>query len=185
MQNQPVQIENSRTKLAGIFIGALLFVSAGVWFALKPYDVVIPMFKELFMIRIIGIISIALFGTIGIFILKKLADKKPALIISDEGFTDRSGAASIGFISWAGVIAISEITIAGQKLIGVDLKDPEHYIGLQTNVVKSKLLQANYKQYGLLVSLSANSLQCSHHQLKVLLNNSFNFYKAIKVTGAV
>ena len=119
MHNRPIEIQNSRTKLAGLFIGALLFVSAGVWFALKPHDVVIPIFREPFIIRIIGITGIVLFGTIGFFILKKLGDKKPAVIISQEGITDQSSVSSIGFISWANVAAINEVTIAGQNLLAL------------------------------------------------------------------
>jgi hypothetical protein len=173
-----IEIKSSRIKLAGLFVGAIAFVAIGIWFLLEPQRALNPLFHDVFIVRIIGIASITFFGLCGLFILKKMGDKKAAVIISNNGITDNSNAASLGFIPWADVVAIRETAVINQKFITIDVNDPERYINSQSNLIKRKLMQVNYKQYGSLISISANALQCSHQQLKAFLEDAFKSYRA-------
>ena len=180
MQNErdPIEIPYSRTKLAALCVLSVLFVSVGLWFTLKPQDITSTVFQSPAMIRILGVVVMVFFGACGFFILKKLGDKKPGVIISDEGITDQSNASSIGFIPWADVEAIKVLDVINQKFVGITVKNPEHYISLQTSFRKRKLLQANYKMHGTIANITANALQCHHHQLKVLAEDALARYKA-------
>jgi hypothetical protein len=135
-------------------------------------------FQDETLLRMIGIATVVLSGACGIFVLKKLGDKEPGLIISEEGIMDRSNAGSIGFVPWADVLAIHETTVMNQKFVSVALKNPEHYIKLQPNKFKRKLINTNFKRFGYVVNITANSLQCHHHQLKALLNDALKSYLA-------
>jgi len=178
IDNDIIEIKSSRIQLSVFFIVTALFVAVGVWFVLEPKRGVSPLFQNIILIRIIGVVCVVFFGLCGLFILRKLGDKKAAFIISNEGVTDRTNATSIGFILWADVVAIRETAVINQKFVTIDVKDPEYYINLQTSLVKRKLMQINYQQYGSLISISANALQCHHQQLKTLLEDAFKKYQA-------
>lgn len=101
--------------------------------------------------------------------LKKLADHKPGLIISNEGITDNSSGVSAGFIPWTDVVAIDETQVYNQKFINVIVKNPQDYIDRESNAFKRKMMQVNHKSYRTLIGISANALQYDYAELKSLL----------------
>ncbi|MFD1255731.1 STM3941 family protein [Mucilaginibacter terrae] len=177
IDDAPIEIQNSRTKLAGLFVISLLFVSVGLWMALKPQG---SLFGSLTMVRVVGVAAIVFFGLACAFMLKQLGNKKPVIIISAHGITDRSSATSVGFIPWEDITDIRETMVINQSFMTIDVKNPEHYISQQTNAVKRKLMQLNFDKYNSLISISANSLQCKHFQLRHLLQSEFKSYQARK-----
>jgi hypothetical protein len=178
MLQSTIEIKSGKTKLAGLLAGAAIFVALGIWFTLEPQRAISPVFQNISLIRVLGIASVIFFGLCGLFILKKLMDKKAALTISAAGITDNSSAVSVGFIPWADVVAIRETAIINQSFVTIDVNDPELYISKQTSSFKKKLMQVNYKQYGALINVSANALECNHHQLKAMLEDAFKNYQA-------
>jgi hypothetical protein len=81
MLQSTIDIRSSKTKLAGLLVGAAIFVALGIWFTLELQRAVSPVFQNISLIRVIGIASVIFFGLCGLFILKKLMDNKAALII--------------------------------------------------------------------------------------------------------
>src|SRR6185437_9658806 len=96
-------------------------------------------------IFISGLAGILFFGFVGFYLFKKLFDKKPGLIISNEGIVDNSGGLSAGFIPWSDIKEIKETIIANQKFISVIVKNPQHYIDRQSTRFKRWLMEKNYK----------------------------------------
>ena len=176
----PVEILGSRTKLAGLIVIALLFLSGGLWLALKPDVAVSTLFSSAAIIRMVGIITAVCAGLACAFMLKQLGNKKPLVVISAEGITDRSSVTSVGLIPWEDIVDIRETTVMNQKFVTVDVRNPEHYIGLQSSAFKRKIMQLNYDQYNSLISISANSLECKHFQLQHLLQSEFKNYQTRK-----
>ena len=94
MQTAPrVEIRFSKKKMILILCGSLVFVLIGIWFALDPPESTNPFHGNP---RIIGFISILLFGAIAVFSLSKIFDKQPALILDSLGLKDRSSLFSAG-----------------------------------------------------------------------------------------
>ncbi|MCX7343521.1 MAG: hypothetical protein NT128_05205 [Proteobacteria bacterium] len=121
-------------------------------------------------------LSILFSGSAAFFILKKLCDNSPGLIITEEGVTDNSSATSVGFIPWEDVIKIEEIKISHQKFINLVLRDPQTYIDKQKSAFKRRAMKMNYNMCGTPVSISANSLKCSYKELKAMLEQKFVEY---------
>jgi hypothetical protein len=176
----PIEILSSRTKLAGLIVIALLFLSGGLWFALKPELAVSTLFSSVAIIRMVGIIAAVCAGLACAFILKQLENKRPLVIVSANGITDHSSLTSVGLIPWEDIVDIRESIVMNQKFVTIDVKNPEHYIGLQSSAFKRKIMQLNFNQYNSLISISANALQCKHFQLRHLLQNEFKNYQARK-----
>jgi len=119
-------------------------------------------------------LGIILFGYVGYFLLRKIGDKSPGLIISNKGINDNSSEVSSGFIPWEDVKAIKETVIINQKLINIIVKNPWFYMDRQKNSFKRKIMQANINLYGSAIQISANGLKATHAKLKTLLEKKFD-----------
>ena len=168
---EKIEIPLSKKKLIFLLVGSLVFVAAGIWFLVNPPNINNPVFGNPRFILIISIAAILFFGLMGFFIARKLPENKPGLIIDQEGLIDNSSALSPGQIPWSDIVNISVIEISRQKLILLDVKNPQDYIDRQSNGFKKKLMQINHNSYGTPISISANSLQIEFNELFGILEN--------------
>ncbi|MCF1713282.1 hypothetical protein L0U88_01410 [Flavihumibacter sp. RY-1] len=166
-----IEIPLSKKKLVLLLAGSLVFVAAGIWFLINPPKINNALFGNPTFILIISIAAILFFGTIAVLIARKLPENKPGLIIDSVGLTDNSGGISAGQILWSDLQNISVIEINRQKIILLEVKNPQDYINRQTSGLKRKLMQLNYNSYGTPLSISSNSLQIEFNELVTLLNN--------------
>ncbi len=164
----PVVIELSKVKLALLLLLALGFVALGVWFILSPSTFSHYAFKRT-IVFITGIAAIVIFGGCAFFILRKLPESKPGLVLNEEGFSDNSSGVANGLVKWKDITDIKVLVISRQNLIMVDVNNPEYYIDRAQSSFKRKMMNLNYKLYGSPVSLSANGLKCSFDELHRLL----------------
>lgn len=171
--NEKIEIPLSKKKLMLLLVGSLVFVAAGIWFLLNPPKINNPFFGNPNFILIISIAAILFFGLMAFFIARKLPDNRPGLIIDQLGLIDNSSALSPGQVLWSDIENISVIEINRQKLILLDVKNPQDYIDRQSNGFKKKLMQINFNSYGTPLSITANSLQIEFDELFRLLNEKY------------
>lgn len=171
---QQVAIPLSKRKLILLFIGSIVFVAAGLWFVINPPNISSPFFDNPTVIFVIGIASALFFGLCAVYLARKLQDNKPGLIIDNIGLTDNSSGVSAGQILWSDIDKITVLEIHQQKLIMLQVKNPQDYINKQTNGFKRKLMQFNFKMYGTPLSITSNSLQIKFDELLKILNERLN-----------
>lgn len=174
MKPEIIEIPLSKKKLVLMLAGSIGFVAAGIWFLLNPPKINNALFGNPTFILVISIAGILFFGLIAVYIIRKLPDNKPGLIIDQLGITDNSGGLSAGQILWTDIENISVFEINRQKLILLQVKNPEDYINRQSSAFKRKLMQINFNSYGSPVSISANSLQIGFNELLSILTDQFN-----------
>jgi hypothetical protein len=167
---EKIEIPLSKKKLILLLVGSLVFVAAGSWFLNSPPKINNPLFGNPTFILMVSIAAILFFGLISFFIARKLPDNRPGLIIDNAGLIDNSSGLSAGQVPWTDIEKISVIEINRQKLILLDVKNPQDYIDRQSNGFKKKLMQINYNSYGTPLSISVNSLQIEFNELVRLLN---------------
>jgi hypothetical protein len=165
---EPIIIPLSKFKLMLMFLGSLGFVALGVGFVWSPSTFDQFAFDQIF-ITVIGTASVLFFGTCAFFILRKLAESKPGLIINQEGITDDSSAVANGLILWRDITNIRIVEVSRQKIIMIHVLNPESYVNSASSTFKRKMLQLNYKMYGTPLSLSSNGLKCSFEELYQLV----------------
>ena len=112
-----------------------------------------------------------------------MLDKKPALVLSDEGIYDNTGAFSFGLIPWTDIADVYERSVRAsmaskQYFVTIRLVNPDKYISRETNSIKRKLLQANATNYGSPVNISTNGLKTNHQELLRLTRQYFETYKS-------
>lgn len=162
---QRIEIALSKKKIFLMLIGALGFVAIGLWFVISPPTISNSFWGNPSKIAIAGYASIIFFGLCAIVLIKKLPDNKPGLIIDQIGLTDNSSGVSAGQILWSDIEDISVIEIHRQKLIMLQVNNPQDYIDKQTSTFKRKMMQLNYKMYGTPLSITSNGLKISFDEL--------------------
>jgi uncharacterized membrane protein YuzA (DUF378 family) len=175
-QSNAIRIPFSKSRLALMLIGAIIFVALGIWFLTDAFGSNTLLGNRIIKVAV-GLAGVLFFSWVGYFISKKLFDGRPALIISDQGIVDQSSGTCAGFVSWAEVLEIKEVRISGQVFINLVVRDPEIYIERQESTFRRRLMRANLKRFGTAIGISANGLQCSHRKLKLLLDARFLEYK--------
>jgi hypothetical protein len=164
-------IELSKRKLVPLLLGASVFVGAGIWM-LSHDDASIQSRRDapdpLFVYGL-GLVTIIFFGICGLYALKKLFDKKPALIFNSSGIYDNASSVSAGLIPWSEVEGAEIVEIQKQKLLIIRVRDPQEYIA-RGNSLKQTLNKANYKMVGSPISISANTLKIDFSELVSLFD---------------
>ena len=176
--SEKIEIQLSKSKLILMSLGSVIFVGLGIWFVTNPPKINNPIFGNPTTIFIVGLASIVFFGLVGFFLFKKLGDKSPGLVISEEGVFDNASAVSAGYIPWTDVLEIRETMVVNQTFINLIVKNPQDYIDRQKSAFKRKLMQINYNSYGTVIGISANGLKCEYHELKANLDKTFSDFKS-------
>jgi formate-dependent nitrite reductase membrane component NrfD len=81
-----IEILLSKRKIFFLSIASLCFVLIGLLAVIKPEKLVSFLFRNTDIIRVIGILGICFFGIALVFIVIKLLDKKPGLIINQYDY---------------------------------------------------------------------------------------------------
>ncbi len=176
-----IEIPLSKKKLISMLIGSISFVIAGLWFVINPPTIRHPFFGNPTVIFVIAIASILFFGACAVYIVRKLSDNKPGLIIDTAGLTDNSSGFFAGQILWNDIENISVIEIHRQQLIILQVKNPQDYIDKQTSSFKRKMMQMNFNIYGTPLSITSNSLQIKFDELLNILNDHLNASRQLRL----
>jgi len=170
---EQIEIPLSKKKLTLMLAGSIAFVVTGFWFIIKRPVSSLPFLGSPIVVLITGLAAVSSFGVCAIFIIKKLTENTPGLIINDQGITDNSSGVAAGLILWKDILDIRRTTVFNQSFIVVILKNPEAYIARQPNPVKRQLMKMNYKTYDSPVNISSNGLICNFDELYNLLKKDF------------
>ncbi|MBS1758022.1 MAG: hypothetical protein JSU03_12155 [Bacteroidetes bacterium] len=171
--SKQIEIGLSKSKLTLMGVSCVIFIAGGIFLILNPAKYESFIMRSPTIIFVSGLLSIIFFGIVGFFILKKIIDKSPGLIISDEGITDNSSGVSAGFIPWTDIIAIKETKVVNQKFINIIVKKPQEYIDRQKSTFKRRAMKANYNMWGTAIGISVNGLNINFSELEKILQKRF------------
>jgi hypothetical protein len=170
---QRIEIPLSKSKIIMMLIGATAFVAIGLWFVIAPPEIKNSYWGNPTKMAIVGYASILFFGLCAAFFIRKLPDTKPGLVIDNTGLIDNSGALSAGQILWADIVNISVLEMHKQKLLMLEVNNPQDYIDRQNGLLKRKGMELNYKMYGTPLSITANGLKMPFPELYSLVSQKF------------
>jgi hypothetical protein len=164
-----IQIKLSRVKIIFFTVCSLAFVAVGIlmWTSSGTE----ARYMEIFM-RIICLLDFGFFGLCGMYGLLKLFDKKPGLIINDDGIFDNSSAFSGYLIKWRDITAIEIGQVRSTKFLLIFVKNPKYYLN-QINKFKSFWIRRDEKEYGTPLSISTLSLKYNTDKLFEIIKKEF------------
>ncbi len=170
-----VTIKLSKAKLIkNTFLTSLFFI-AGLLMVVKPFWFIKS--DNPSMIVVFGYILLAIAGLVLLVYLIKLSDRKPALIIDDEGITDNSSGVAAGKILWSDIRRVSTETVSGQQFIMVEVKNPQQYIKAQKNPLKKSMMTLNHSLYKTPIHITAMGMKVKFDDLYKAVENGFQNYK--------
>lgn len=113
------------------------------------------------------LLSVALFVG-GLFQLRSYFNKRPALIISDNGVTDWSaGLGEVG-VGWAEVTGIRTASVQVNVFVVLHLKEPQAFID-KLKGFRKEMAKGLLKQTGSPLALTANALDVDTNELLNML----------------
>ncbi|TWR24571.1 hypothetical protein FPZ42_15855 [Mucilaginibacter achroorhodeus] len=156
-----VEIPLSKTKMALTLAGSAVLVAAGIWVMSNAHK----FGSSHLLIITIGIVCTVFFGVVALYIVSKLFDARPGMIIDNDGLTDNSSMFAVGFVPWEDVLGFNVVNVASQKFIMVLVDDPDGYIRRQPNALARRTASLNYKMYGSPVAVTSNALKTKFDDL--------------------
>ena len=167
--NKIVEIPLSKGKLIKGLAGSVIFVAASIWMLTTDSSSGRGLFSSPMIKYSIAVSGIVFFGFLGVMYLFKLRDRKPGLVIDENGIIDNSGGLAAGFIPWTDIEKISIEKVMKQQFLVIAVKNPEFYIDNQKSLLKKKGMQYNLSSYGSPIAISTNTLNCKLPELLNLL----------------
>ena len=163
-----IEIQKKNRPIVLIIPFFLLIGASAIWVLLRFIYPTLPGFWDLKLSAVGAIIGAVGFG---IYSVKKHSSKKtPGLIIDEEGITDHSNIASLGFIPWGDIQVIKEVKgDFNRTLIAVIVKNPQDYIHKSQKMAAG--MQFQYQQFGSPILISPASLECDFKELFIDLNH--------------
>jgi hypothetical protein len=167
----------SRTKLFVLLGGAMVFVLLGGWMlGVDEAELRRPgRFGDPAFLRGAAIAAIVFFGLIALWILRKLSDHKPGLVLSSAGITDNASGVAAGFIPWAEIEASSVFAVQGQRMLIIHVHDPERYME-RGGAFRRALNRANYKLAGSPIAIPSSTLKIGFDELQALFDRYLQAY---------
>lgn len=159
-----IVIFNKRGRMIVLSFLAFAFVACGFVFIGFSGNEDIPIWY-----RIIGFISVFFFGFCGLYSLKEIFLREPALLITDEGITDRSSFIGAGLIEWKDINSIELIRFSNQLFLGIYTHDPKLIIN-RTYGIKKVLNQMNRGLIASQVNIPVKNLAYPREELVTEMN---------------
>ena len=171
--SERIEIKLSKHKIFLLLLGGITFVLIGYLFISNPegYTSIICRSPEI--IRITGISAVCFFGLGSVFVVTKLFDNKPGLIIDKDGIIDNSNMTSIGLVVWADIKRIEKEKVGSTQFLIIHVNKPKKYVERAKNWLSKKTMLANQKMYGSPLSITSNSLKITFEELETLINKEF------------
>lgn len=148
-------------------LGLLLIVTPG-WFTYAQDPVIL---------KAIGYIFIIFFGALVLLYGQRVFDKKPGMVLDDEGFIDYTSGVNTGKVLWEDVTDIFVKEGMGQQFIMLKVRDPEKYIEREKNPLKIRIMQMNNRLYETPINISAKTVKMSFDALYQLLGEMLSGYR--------
>lgn len=169
--SEKIIIKRSLKKNILLLLGSMVFTIIGILFILYPNEFHRRSISNPEFVTIIGITGVTFFGLGTIFLLLKLFDKKPGLIIDETGITDNTSLLSIGLIQWKDIKGIESVTINKSHLLFIKVHNPSDYISKGKTYIKRLAMKVNSKMYSSPISISASTLDIKFKDLQRLLRH--------------
>ena len=156
-----IEIPLSKTKMLLYLFGPIIFVALFIF--------IIVEMEPPFFIKIVGYFGILFFGFGFILLMGKMFDRRPGLIIDQNGITDHTQYTSVGRIEWKDIVRFDTYQVESTKMIIVYIENPEEYINRAKNTLAAKAIRMSQRMTGSPLSINSGALKINHDELERLL----------------
>ncbi|NMO96553.1 STM3941 family protein [Paenibacillus lemnae] len=162
-------------KSGKLILFALLFVLAGVAMMYSGMSEE----ESSMIITIIGAVTILFFGLCLIYLIARAVNRKPALIINEEGITDHSSYVEGGLIRWHEIEDVTLYEMMNQRMIGIKLLNPDAFLSQQKGF-KKLLMRANKGMVSAEVNISGSAISENLDKVYLIILKRWKTAKPMK-----
>lgn len=157
----------SKRKTMMLFVLSAAFVILSTWLIIHAHQ------KQLFdrwLIYTFSLLGILFFGFAGVYILIRLRDVDPVIVVNGQGILNRTNASGKQFIPWDEITGIETAQMKGTQFLLVYVQNPKKYIG-NGNFFQKILMGLNHKTYGTPISITPQSANCTFGELSAAIES--------------
>ena len=166
MTNQKeIFIPQRKGKIAVLTIGSIVFVVSAISLCVNA-EAQTTMSPE--DARIGGIAAGLFFSLTAVYGVMNLRNKKPGLVINNEGITNNSNNTGGMLVKWSDVTEVVRKTVKGDEFLLLMISNPNDYLAKSSGVSKM-WLTANHKLYGTPFSISTKTLKTNLDELEGII----------------
>lgn len=158
--DEKIEIPLSKTKILLYLFGPIIFVALFIF--------IIVEMEPPFFVKIVGYFGILFFGFGFILLMGKMFDRRPGLIIDQNGITDHTQYTSVGLIEWKDIVGFDTYQVQSTKMIIVYIENPKKYIKRAKKTL-AKAMRMSQSMTGSPLSINSGALKISHDELERLL----------------
>jgi len=184
MKMEEIIIKKSKMKLIILVVLSLVFVVNGFWLTFFNIEINVPFLSSRILHISVGVLSMLFFGFGAIMVLFKLIENKFGMKITEEGIYDNSTSINSDLIKWENILDINEHKVFKQKFIRIKVNNPEFFIKRQSNSLKRKNVELNYKKYGSPIQITSSTLNVKHDELLHILKDGLSRNEKLSTTRA-
>lgn len=156
-----IEIPLSKTKILLHLLGSIIFVALFLF--------IIVEIQPSFFVEIVGYFGVLFFGFGFIFLMGKMLDRRPGLIIDQNGITDHTHYTSVGKIEWEDIVGFDTYQMESTKMIIIYTDNPEKYIKRAKNSFAAKAMRMSQRMTGSPLSINSGSLKIGYDELEHIL----------------
>ena len=171
--NNIIEIPVSKTKTLLLILGCLTFVILFVWLWTNADNQVR---RSPIVVKIVSVLGASFFGLGLIIGPKKLFDKRPGLIINDNGIQNNLGVGTGIFIAWENIVRFEVMTIKSTKLLLIFINNSDEVIEKESKW-KQKIMRYSLRSFGTPISIGSGTLKMEFNTLTKLLTDRHASFK--------
>jgi hypothetical protein len=176
-----VIVRADRTKVVFILLGGLALTAVAFWLGSLPAEIA---HRPVWYLRAIAVAWVAFFAFVTPLWVQRFLQRGPVLVIDDKGIVDRMGYLSNGRIYWSDVRGVRLIKMRGQKLIVIDVHNPQQFTD-HGDVVQRWVKAINQRMAGSPVTLAMAGLDSSAEQVLATIERFFDRAAGSRVSPPV
>jgi hypothetical protein len=174
-----LQVPLSRKKRLLMAVGSMAFVALGIGLLQMDAKEIRAMSRfSPILVHGVGVVAAMFFGACSVYVVRKLFDNKPGLVLNTKGLQDNSSGVAAGFIPWPEIEAFKLYEVFGQRMLVVMVTEPQKYVA-RGGAIRKRLNVANMRMCGSPVVISSNALNID---FDTLVSRSEQFLAAYRAT---
>ena len=160
---QETHIALNKKKTVQYLIVSLLFTIVGAMMIVAPQYFTHS--EDTRLTKVIGYVCFILFGLGATLFAIKVFNKKPGLILNEDGIVDQTSAVANGLIQWVDIKNVYAEIVSDHPFIMIDVKNPQKYLEKQKNPIARRAMDINMQLYKTPLHINLSLLNTSAEAL--------------------
>ncbi len=169
-----IEISLSKRKSLFAFVASVIIAIVGV--VVMEMSAPFP-YVDAEVVRFVLLICVVIFFVFSLLALRKLIDRRPGLIIDENGIVDNSGPIKLWLIEWKDITHIETGKISSTKFLILHTDNPTKYLSRVKGAVTKYIMKQNYEMCGSPLTMTSGALKINFKELEALIHREWGKHR--------